>query len=198
MTRLLAFSDLHCSRRHAERLVALAETADVVVGAGDYASLRLGLGRTLDLLAAIERPFVLIPGNNETDTALWRASDRIPEPYILHGEGREICGLDFHGLGGAVPPAPMPWSWNLTEGQAAQGLAACPPGAVLVTHSPPRGHLDTAHGRHLGSRAVLSAIERSRPVVTLCGHVHQCQGEEARIGDTRVLNLGPRGILLDL
>ncbi len=198
MTRLLAFSDLHCSRRHSQRLVKLAEAADIVVGAGDYASLRLGLGRTLDRLAAIAKPFVLVPGNNESATALWRASDRIPEPYILHGEGREIGGLHFHGLGGAVPPAPMPWSWNLTEDEAADGLADCPPGAVLVVHSPPYGHLDGAHGRRLGSRSVLTAIQRCRPALTLCGHVHQCQGEEAWIGPTRVVNLGPRGAFFDL
>jgi Icc-related predicted phosphoesterase len=69
---------------------------------------------------------------------------------------------------------------------------------VLVVHSPPHGYLDSGFGTHLGSQAVLSAIERGRPVLALCGHVHQCQGHQATIGETRVLNLGPRGTFVDL
>jgi Icc-related predicted phosphoesterase len=198
VTRLLAFSDLHNSRRHARRLVDLAADADVVVGAGDFASLRLGLGRTLDSLAAIDAPFVLVPGNNESDTALWRCSDRIRRPHILHGEGKRICGIDFYGLGGAVPPAPMPWSWNLSEEDAAARLAGCTRGGVLVAHSPPHGQLDRAGARHLGSHSVRAAIERCRPILTLCGHIHQCHGGEAWIGETRVVNLGPAGAFFDL
>lgn len=198
MPRLLAFSDLHGSRRHARALVERSEQADVVVGAGDFATMRLGLGRTLDRLAGIRCPFVLVPGNNESDTALWRATDRIPQPHVLHGEGRRVAGLDFFGLGGAIPPAPMPWSWNVTEEEAERRLAGCPPGGVLVVHSPPRGHVDGVHGRHLGSRALLAAVERCHPALVLCGHIHQCQGRESRIGDTRVVNLGPRGTFIDL
>jgi Icc-related predicted phosphoesterase len=196
--RLLGFSDLHRSRRHARVLVELAEQADVVVGAGDFTSLRLGLGGVLDSLSAITRPFVLVPGNNETDAGLWRASAGIEQATVLHGEGRRIEGVDFYGLGGAIPPSPTPWSWNVSEAEAARLLAACPRGGVLVVHSPPHGYVDQAFGKHLGSHAVLNAIERCQPALTLCGHVHQCQGQEAMIGDTRVINLGPSGTLIEL
>ena len=59
--KLLAFSDLHRDRERAERLVELASGADVVVGAGDYATMRIGLERTIETLSAITVPTVLVP-----------------------------------------------------------------------------------------------------------------------------------------
>ena len=77
-------------------------------------------------------------------------------------------------------------------------LSGCPEDAVLVVHSPPRGHVDTAGGQHLGSEAILATIEAKRPRVAVCGHIHDCWGEESTVGDTRVLNLGPSGTWIEL
>jgi Icc-related predicted phosphoesterase len=196
--RILAFSDLHRDRRRAAHLAELASEADVVVGAGDFASFRLGLDRTIDALRSIAVPAVLVPGNNETDAALWRACAGWSSAIVLHGEGREIDGVPFFGLGGGVPPTPFPWSFDLTEEEAASRLAGCPVGAVLVVHSPPKGHVDEAFGRHLGSEAILETIETKRPRVAVCGHIHQCWRQEAMVGATRVINLGPEGQLIEL
>jgi Icc-related predicted phosphoesterase len=196
--RLLAFSDLHRNRSRARELAAMAADADVVVGAGDFASMHLGLSRTLDELAAIRKPVILVPGNNERAPALWRAVTEFADARILHGDGTRIGATEFFGLGAGVPPAPFPWSWNLTEEQAAARLARCPDEAVLVVHSPPKGHVDLAFGRHLGSQAILDAIVAKRPPLVLCGHIHQCWGEEAILGQTRIANVGPKGRFFEL
>lgn len=137
--RLLAFSDLHRDRRQAERLVELALSADVVIGAGDFATMHLGLEHTINALAPIDKPAVLVPGNHETETALWRACADWPSAVVLHGECKEIGGIQFFGLGAGVPPTPFPWSYDLSDEDAAGKLAACPSGGVLVAHSPPHG-----------------------------------------------------------
>jgi uncharacterized protein len=196
--KLLAFSDLHRDKECAAHLVELADQADVLVGAGDYATMRLGLEATIEALSAISLPTVLVPGNAESDTELWRACAEWPSADVLHGEGKEIAGAEFFGLGGGIPPTPFPWSFDLSEEDAAAKLERCPEGGVLVVHSPPQGYVDQAHGRHLGSTAVLEAIERRRPEIVLCGHIHQCWGEQATIGTTEVINLGPQGRLLEI
>ncbi|HLY49012.1 MAG TPA: metallophosphoesterase [Solirubrobacteraceae bacterium] len=196
--KLLAFSDLHRDNDHAARLVELAGEADIVVGAGDYATMRLGLEGTIETLSAIARPTVLVPGNAESDTQLWRACAVWPSADVLHGQAKEISGAQFFGLGGGIPPTPFPWSFDLSEEEAAEKLEDCPEGAVLVVHSPPKGYVDEVHGRHLGSTSVREAIERKRPALVICGHIHQCWGAEAMIGTTRVLNVGPEGQLLEI
>jgi len=196
--RLLAFSDIHRDRNRAEHLVERAREADVVVGAGDYATMRVGLESTIEVLSAITVPAVLVPGNAESDTELCRACASWPAAHVLHGEALELAGAQFFGLGGGVPPTPFPWSFDLSEEEAAAKLDSCPEGAVLVVHSPPKGHLDKVRGRNLGSRAILEAIERKRPTLVLCGHVHQRWGEEAEIGTTPVVNVGPEGRFFDI
>ena len=191
--KLLAFSDLHRDLDRAERLVELAQDADVVLGVGDYATMRMGLEGTIEVLSAIAAPTVLVPGNAESDTELWRACADWPSARVLHGEALQLDGTEFFGLGGGIPPTPFPWSFDLSEDEAAAKLESCPKGAVLVVHSPPKGYLDEAHGRHLGSRAILDAIERKLPALVVCGHIHQCWGSEAAIGTTPVVNVGPEG-----
>jgi Icc-related predicted phosphoesterase len=196
--KLLAFSDVHADLRQVERLVEQSATADVVIGVGDFASVHQGLEETIDALRAIERPVVLVPGNNETDEALREACRGWDSARVLHGQGAKIDGVAFYGLGAGVPVTPWDWSFDLTEDEAAAMLAGCPEGCVLAVHSPPRGHVDLSRGRHLGSESVLRAIESRRPRLALCGHIHEQWGQQSVIGSTRVINLGPAGALLDL
>ena len=193
--RLLAFSDVHRDERQAARLADMSADADVVVAAGDLASIHRGLEQLVDMLVTIEKPTVLVPGNNETEEDLRRACAGWRSAVVLHGAGTEIDGVPFYGLGGGVPTTPWPWSFDLTEDEAAEKLARCPEDAVLVVHSPPKGHLDG--DRALGSEAVLRTIEERRPRVAICGHIHECAGEESRIGPTRVLNVGPAGTFVE-
>ena len=194
--RLLAFSDIHRDLRQAQALAERAREVDVVVAAGDFASVHRGLEPLIDMLVVIETPTVLVPGNNETDEALREACRGWKAAHVLHGEGAEIDGVPFFGLGGGVPVTPWGWSFDLTEDEAAERLAACPEGGVLVVHSPPKGHVDG--NRHLGSEAILRAIEEKQPRLVVCGHIHEAAGEEATIGRSRVLNAGPEGRIVEI
>ena len=197
--RVLAFSDIHTDLEAAAALVAASADADLVVGAGDFASVHAGLVETIGALAAIEAPAVLVPGNNETDEALREAADAWPSATVLHGERTEVGGIEIFGLGAGVPVTPWDWSFDLDEERAAAMLADCPSGGLLVVHSPPLGHVDeSGAGDHLGSSAILAAIESARPRLAVCGHIHESWGRESKIGPTRVANLGPAGNWFEL
>jgi hypothetical protein len=48
---------------------------------------------------------------------------------------------------------------------------------VLVSHTPPRSHLDrTILDAQVGSTALLDAVHRARPRLLVCGHVHEARG----------------------
>jgi Icc-related predicted phosphoesterase len=196
--RVLAFSDLHRDLAQAAVLVEMAADADAVIGAGDFASVHEGLAETIGVLSAIGAPTILVPGNNETDEALLGATAGWEAATVLHGEGTTIGGVEFYGLGAGVPVTPWDWSFDLDDDAAAGMLSACPRGAVLVLHSPPRGHCDASgDGTHFGSEALLRAIEEKEPRLAVCGHIHESWGCASRIGETPVHNLGPGGIWLE-
>jgi Icc-related predicted phosphoesterase len=197
--KLLAFSDLHRDLGQAEQLAERSSDADVVIAAGDFASVHKGLEETIDALKPISVPTVLVPGNNETEDALRAACEGWDAAIVLHGQGTEIDGTQFFGLGAGIPVTPWDWSFDLDEDQAAEKLAGCPEGAVLVVHSPPKGHCDeSSAGDHLGSQAILEAIEAKRPQLAVCGHIHESWGVESDIGPTLVINLGPSGTPIEL
>jgi Icc-related predicted phosphoesterase len=197
--KILAFSDLHRDLGQAARLVEMSAEADAVIGAGDFASVHKGLEETIAALAPIEAPAVLVPGNNETEQALREAAADWPAATVLHGGGTTIDGIEFFGLGAGVPITPWDWSFDLDDEAAGEMLAPCPEGAVLVLHSPPRGHCDaSAGGESFGSTALLGAIEEKHPRLAVCGHIHESWGCQSRIGNTPLHNLGPNGTWLEI
>ena len=197
--RILAFSDLHRDLDQAAKLVEMAAEADVVIGAGDFASVHEGLEEAIGALAAIEAPTVLVPGNNETEEALREAAAGWEAATVLHGDGATIDGAEFYGLGAGVPVTPWDWSFDLDDEAATSMLADCPEGAVLVLHSPPQGHCDAnGAGDHFGSVALLRAIEEKRPRLAVCGHIHESWGCQSQLGATPVRNLGPSGTWLEV
>ena len=198
--KLLLFSDLHADADAARRLVTMAEGADMVVGAGDFATVRRNIRAGIDILRAIDRPTVLVAGNNETNEELVDACRDWPSARVLHGSGETSDGVPFFGLGGGVPVTPFgAWSYDFTEDEAAALLADCPIGGVLVSHSPPKGAVDAdSGGRSLGSVAIREAVERCRPRLVVCGHIHASAGRRAMIGPTAIVNAGPVGLLWDM
>ena len=197
--KLLAFSDLHRDLAQSAKLVEMSADADAVIGAGDFASVHEGLEETIAALAAIETPTVLVPGNNETVDALRAAAASWDAATVLHGEGVTIAETSFFGLGAGIPVTPWEWSFDLDDETATEMLADCPQGAVLVLHSPPRGHCDaSADGTEFGSPALLRGIEAKRPRLVVCGHIHESWGCESAIGATPVRNLGPTGTWIEL
>jgi Icc-related predicted phosphoesterase len=198
--KLLLFSDLHADAAAARRLVERARGVDVVVSAGDLGNVRRNLRVSIDVLKAIDRPVVLVAGNNESTEELAAACRGWAQAHVLHGSGVTIAGVEFFGLGGGVPVTPFgAWSWDFTEEQAAALLASCPAGCVLVSHSPPKGAVDvSSSGQSLGSVAVREAVLRLQPRLVVCGHIHACAGQTARLGASPVVNAGPDGVAWDL
>jgi Icc-related predicted phosphoesterase len=198
--KLLLFSDLHADAAAARRIVALAEQADVLVGAGDFGNVRRQLDVSLDVLSRVAKPAVLVAGNNESTEELVAACAAWPTARVLHGSSAVVQGLTFFGLGGGVPITPFgAWSYDLSEDEASDLLEACPPDCVLVTHSPPKGAVDlSSSGQGLGSAAVREAVLRVRPRLVVCGHIHGSGGQRGAIGPTPVVNAGPAGVWWEL
>jgi Icc-related predicted phosphoesterase len=198
--KLLVFSDIHADLRAASNLVKRSADVDVVVGAGDYGMPRQELGEMISALSKIEKPTVLVSGNCENTDDLKSACRAWQNAHVLHGEQVTIKGMPFYGIGGGIPITPFgSWSYDFNEDEASHLLKNCPPGGVLISHSPPKGALDiSSDGRRLGSTALRDTLIAKNPLLVICGHIHASAGQIDRFGETTVINAGPQGIIWDL
>lgn len=198
--KLLLFSDLHADKNAARAIVQQAQSADILIGAGDFANARHNLHDCIDILRAVDRPTILVAGNNETTDELREACQHWSSAHILHGTGITIGNFNFFGIGGGIPITPFgAWSYDFSEEQAQDLLVDCPQGCILVTHSPPKGAVDkSSRGQSLGSTTILETIKRVQPLLVVCGHIHASAGQQTFIGKTPVINAGTRGIEWEL
>jgi uncharacterized protein len=198
--KLLLFSDLHTDKNAARAIVQQAQSADILIGAGDFANARHSLHDCIDILRAVDRPTVLVAGNNETTDELREACQHWSSAHILHGTGITIGNFAFFGIGGGIPITPFgAWSYDFSEEQAHELLVDCPHDCILVTHSPPKGAVDmSSRGQSLGSTTILETVKRVQPLLVVCGHIHASAGQQTLIGKTPVINAGVRGIEWEL
>lgn len=198
--KLLLFSDVHRNMQAISKLVELAQQVDIVIGAGDFGSVRRGLDTTIQALQLIDKPTIVVPGNSESETELVEACQEWSQAHVLHGSGTTVQGIDFWGIGGGIPVTPFgSWSYDFTEAQAKELLADCPANGILVTHSPPKGVVDvSSSGRSLGSTAIREAIMAKQPRLVVCGHIHDSAGQQATLGQTVIINAGPRGVIWEM
>ena len=68
---------------------------------------------------------------------------------------------------------------------------------VMVTHVQPSESM-IGLGLWPGSSGVRKAIEELKPDLHLCGHVHESEGIEEMIGQTKVINVGTKGKIIEI
>ncbi len=103
----------------------------------------------------------------------------------------ELFGLRIWG----TPWQPWFYAWAFNaprrDGEAflATKFDAIPSGIdVVVAHGPPRGYGDrTSAGERVGSTAMTATLERVRPRLMVCGHIHPGYGCY-RLGVTEIIN----------
>jgi 3',5'-cyclic AMP phosphodiesterase CpdA len=193
---VLHVSDLHFGRREDpaahEALLRLAErlAPGLVVASGDLAhrGRRDQLERAAELLSALGRPVLAIPGNHDIPHAFparftrpWAEFERLWETTepVYRGDGLHVVGIN----------SVRPWrhqSGRVTDGQLARTAASFAEAAdgalrVAVLHhhllgAPWRSRKKPVARRNL----VLARLVESGAELILAGHIHQSTVAERR------------------
>lgn len=70
---------------------------------------------------------------------------------------------------------------------------------ILLLHGPPFGTTaDLINERHVGHKDYRAFIERAKPKLVICGHLHETFGATDMIGATKVVNPGQEGMVIEM
>lgn len=186
--KILAFSDIHADEDALEglRMLGAKEDYDAVICAGDFSN-RGPLSFVEELLELFGEKFYFVHGNMDTAPVVDRLRQ---EKNYLHGRKMKLGEWELAGLGGSNP-TPFNTPSELSERQIEHILksADISENTILVSHPPPKGIFDTVGGGlHAGSEAVKECMEEKRPLMLICGHIHEHEGKKI-VGDTLVVKL---------
>lgn len=188
-TRVTVISDTHC--RHDEMN---PPAGDLLIHCGDMFNLS---SRAPRLISEMDEWFgrqkferILCTGGNHDrilETDLTRRSQPFRNAHFLKDEVVEFRGLKIFGA---------PWVPDLkthaffqSRSSLASAWARVPADVdILVTHTPPKGILDTSsRGRSLGCPSLADELKRISPRVHCFGHVHAAAGSR-EVGKTLFIN----------
>jgi uncharacterized protein len=199
--KILAAGDIHGDTSQANRLAEQAEreNVDLVVLCGDLTYAEQSTEGIIGPFVKKNKKVILIPGNHETVAT----ADFLAELYgatNLHGYSIKYKDVGLFGCGGA----------NIGQFQLGEDeiFELIKKGydkikdartKILVTHVHPTGSLMEKFTQFFpGSEGVRKAIDTFKPDFLFCSHVHEAEGIEEKIGNTKVTNVGKRGKIFEI
>lgn len=199
--RILAAGDIHGDTGLAEKLAKKAEDeqADLIILCGDLTFFEQSTENILGHFAKREQKVLLVPGNHET----FATADFMAELYgmkNIHGYSVKYNDIGLFGCGGANIGM-----FQLDEDEIFETLnkgfekIRYLNKKIMVTHVHPTGtKMEKFTNIFPGSKGIRKAIDSFQPDIMLCSHVHEAEGIEEMVGNTKVINVGKLGKIIDL
>ena len=199
--RILASGDIHGDVDLAKKLADRAdkEYVDLVILCGDLTMFERSTDGIVGPFAEKRKKVLLIPGNHESIAT----ADFLADLYgakNIHGYSVKYKDIGIFGAGGA--------NMGLHQVSEKEVYDLLKKGfdriryldkKIMVTHVHPSGtKMEKFSGIVKGSDGVKKAINTFHPDVLLCSHVHEADGIEEKIGNTKVVNVGKKGKIIEI
>lgn len=188
--KFVAIADTHC-RHHNLKL----PKGDVLLHAGDICY-KGEKEEVVDFLKWFGKQYfeykIFIAGNHDfyfERKSLQQINAMLPPTvFYLNDSGVEINGVRIWGS--PVTPWYFNWAFNRKRGPAIlKHWQQIPQGTqILITHGPAFGIHDTViNGKNAGCKDLLEHVQKIKPQVHICGHIHEGYGQLKR-NETKYIN----------
>lgn len=184
---IYAVADIHSQTHKIQTIETniLKYQPDLLVIAGDLTRYFNPLP-TIKRIGALALPVLIIRGNTDSKRieSFLTAFPNIRSPHL---KKETLEGLSFVGLNGTIP-IPFRSQINLLERWSRSIDPLMGANTVLIAHPPPRGTLDSVFfNLHAGCPKIREVILRRKPLLYICGHIHESTGTQY-LGKTLVVN----------
>lgn len=127
---------------------------------------------------------IYVPGNHDFQfkNQLPLYKEQMKSVKILVDEGYEHDFIYFYGC----PWVPLGQSWAYSYHKQSNRVPSRVFGKIpertdiLITHGPPKGIMDYALNRNLGSKHLEAELKRIQPYYHFFGHIHEEQGDRIK------------------
>jgi uncharacterized protein len=197
--KFLTFTDLHEDKKKLQELVKRASKPDIdfIVCCGDISSFGRGLRNVLKSFNDLGKKMYVLPGNHEEPDEAFAAVVSDYENCVnLHMKTQKIGNYLFLGYGGGgfamqderFRKVARDWYSRYKNEKT-----------VLVTHMPPfETKLDKLEMGHVGNKDYRNFIKRMKPKLAISGHLHETVGQMDKIENTKIINPGWDGMVIEL
>ena len=196
--RILAAGDIHGDISLARELAKKAddENVDTVILCGDLTNEDEDVQ---GIVGIFNKPVFLVPGNHDSEATIEFLSERYYHAKNLQGYGYKKDGIGFVGCSSVnlgLWQIPEENIFNMIK-NASDYVKDCKK-KIIVSHvHPDKSKMATLSG-FAGSVGLRKAIDELKPEIVLCSHVHEADGIEEKIGDTKVINVGRKGKVIEV
>ncbi len=182
--KLILVSDLHYDLRKLDWVLARAEDVDAVVIAGDLLDVAGAVpldAQITVVLGYLERlselgVTLVCSGNHDLDhrtdagekATAW-ISEAAQYGVVTDGESIDVAGWRFTSCAWWEGPETL----EALEARLAEAATDRPERWAWIFHGPPEGPLSWTGSRHYGDPELPRLLERHRPDVVFCGHIHE-------------------------
>lgn len=196
--RLFIFTDTHGDKKIISSLIKKIQNSapDVVICAGDLTDFGAGLKKLLNMFKKTKLPLLIIPGNHETNSSLTKACQKTKFAMNIHKKVYQVNNYLFfgYGLGGFGRKNP-----ELEKLISKIKYHAKNKTLIIITHQPPyKTKLDKIPSGHAGSKSIRKLIEKLKPKINICGHLHENESKEDKLHSTIIINPGKNGKLIEI
>jgi len=196
--KVLCFVDLHGDKPLLKKLIKRAKDPDIdlVLMAGDLTNFEDGLRYFLKKLNSIGKKVLVIPGNHEGEDVLKKLVGDYDNLVDIHKRVVRVEDYVILGYGGGGFSLEDPVFRKIARkwyGEYQRDKV------VLMLHGPPFGtDLDKLGKRHVGNKDYRKFIERLKPKLVICGHLHENAGLKDKIGESQIIHPGWEGMVVEL
>ena len=198
--KILTVGCLHGDLTQAKKLVdtAVKEKVDLVVFNGDFT---FGGGHTPGVFKAFKDKglkIALLPGNHE-DPSLAEFLMHKYGAINLHGYGMKFGDVGIFGCGAAnigIFQLPEDEIYRMLK----EGFSKIENARkkIMFTHVHPHDTLIERLSGFPGSKGAKWAIDALQPDMHLSSHIHETEGLEEDIGNTKVISVGRHGKIIEI
>ena len=201
--KILALGDVHGDTKKIQEFAdkAKKEKVDLVILTGDITNFNTSTENLIGPFKKAGKKVLLIPGNHEPIAT----ADFLAELYDIkniHGYSVKYKDVGIFGAGGSsiVGPSPkIPKQEMFDLLKKGFDKIRYLEKKIMVTHEHPTGTVIEKLTQFFpGSSAIRMAVEKFHPDILLCSHVHEADGLEEKIGNTRVISVGKKGKIINI